>query len=802
MLFRSDCGGNQLQTVNVQSLASLRTLRCWRNQLSVLNLQNLTNLQDLYCGFNQISNLNLQGLTQLINLECSNSQLIGLNLQGLVNLQTLDCQNDNLGSLNLQNLINLRVLYCSNNHLQTLNVQGLSNLRNLYCRNNQLTSLNVQGLQNLQNLDCSSNHITYLDVYNTILNLFNCTNNPMVCLSFLPSTLVSLTTNVACIPNRPNGLQFGTFPSICQANNINGCFFQAQISGKVFKANNCTPTNTTLPNTLVQVRNIANVDTYIANSDTAGVYAISVPPGTYIVSVITSNSYWQACTNTATITITQSGQQLTRNVLVNALVPCTDMEIDHAAQTIMRPCSTATMVVNYYNKGTITSQGSYAELTLAPELTLSAASVAYTAQGNNVYRFAIGTVNALQRGSFTLNVAVACTAVLGQTLCTHAEIFPHAYCNTSSMVSWDGSDVTVTGRCVGNNQVRFVLTNTGTSPMTVAQSYWIVEDNIMVRGGTFQLAASGSDSVTITADPHKIYRIIAAETAGNPAHNTQETFLVWGCNGATNTIHWGFVNQYALNLGSAFEHQLCTQVRTSFDPNEISAVPEGVQNEHFIPKDTEIEYTIRFQNTGNDTAFVVRLLNTLPDALDKTTLKIGASSHPMTYSLKGNGVLEFLYTNILLPDSTTNEAKSHGFVRYKIRTKSNVVAGQTIDNQANIYFDVNAPVATNTYRHTIAADVASVFFSLSEVVTNRNYTVRVVPNPMRDAALLEIIANEDIQHSVKIFTLYNVFGQAITTQTFNDNTLLLQRENMPSGCYIYTINIDNEQISKGKIVVE
>ena len=367
---------------------------------------------------------------------------------------------------------------------------------------------------------------------------------------------------------------------------------------------------------------------------------------------------------------------------------------------------------------------------------------------------------------------------------------------------WDGSDVTVTGRCVGNNQVRFVLTNTGTSPMTVAQSYWIVEDNIMVRGGTFQLAASGSDSVTITADPHKIYRIIAAETAGNPAHNTQETFLVWGCNGATNTIHWGFVNQYALNLGSAFEHQLCTQVRTSFDPNEISAVPEGVQNEHFIPKDTEIEYTIRFQNTGNDTAFVVRLLNTLPDALDKTTLKIGASSHPMTYSLKGNGVLEFLYTNILLPDSTTNEAKSHGFVRYKIRTKSNVVAGQTIDNQANIYFDVNAPVATNTYRHTIAADVASVFFSLSEVVTNRNYTVRVVPNPMRDAALLEIIANEDIQHSVKIFTLYNVFGQAITTQTFNDNTLLLQRENMPSGCYIYTINIDNEQISKGKIVVE
>ena len=99
-----------------------------------------------------------------------------------------------------------------------------------------------------------------------------------------------------------------------------------------------------------------------------------------------------------------------------------------------------------------------------------------------------------------------------------------------------------------------------------------------------------------------------------------------------------------------------------------------------------------FQNTGNDTAFLVRLVDMLPQELDKTTLKIGASSHPMTYSLKGNGVLEFLFTNIRLVDSTTNEAKSHGFVRYKIRTKPNLVAGQRIENQANIYFDANVPV--------------------------------------------------------------------------------------------------------------
>ncbi len=725
-------------------------------------------------------------------------------------LQYLIVQSNQLTNIDLYNLTNLKYLDCIDNRLTNLNLQGLHNLETLKCAGNFLPSLDLQGLNLLKEVDCRYNQITSLDVDSlAMLQTLYLDSNPLTCLSFLPNNLSNLTiynTNIGCIANRPISLinGNGAFAPLCAPSNSRGCLssIDGRIFGNVLKSLGCVASTVKLSGLLVTATNIATNEIYINNSDTSGLYEIGVPTGTYTISVAAPNSYWSVCSNTATITITQSGQQVTRNVLVNALVPCTDMEIDHAAQTIMRPCSTATMVVNYYNKGTIASQGSYAELTLAPELTLSSASVAYTAQGNNVYRFAVGSVSALQRGSFTLNVAVACTAVINQTLCTHAEIFPHGYCSTGTALSWDGSDVTVTGRCVGNNQVRFVLTNAGTLPMTVAQSYWIVEDNIMVRGGTFQLAASGSDSVTITADPHKIYRIIAAETAGNPAHNTQETFLVWGCDGATNAIHWGFVNQYALNSGSAFEHQLCTQVRTSFDPNDISAVPEGTQSAHFIPKDTEIEYTIRFQNTGNDTAFVVRLLNALPDPLDKTTLKIGASSHPMTYSLKGNGVLEFLYINILLPDSTTNEAKSHGFVRYKIRTKSNVVAGQTIDNQANIYFDVNAPVATNTYRHTIAADVASVFLSLSEVVTNRNYTVKVVPNPMHDSALLEIIANEDINNKVKTFTLYNVFGQAITTQTFNDNTLLLHRKNMPSGCYIYTINIDNEQISKGKIVVE
>ena len=80
-------------------------------------------------------------------------------------------------------------------------------------------------------------------------------------------------------------------------------------------------------------------------------------------------------------------------------------------------------------------------------------------------------------------------------------------------------------------------------------------------------------------------------------------------------MHWGFVNQFSLNNGVNNPHEQCNAVRTSFDPNDISAVAAGVGAQHFILKNSDLEYKIRFQNTGNDTAFVVRLVNQLPNEL-------------------------------------------------------------------------------------------------------------------------------------------------------------------------------------------
>jgi hypothetical protein len=58
--------------------------------------------------------------------------------------------------------------------------------------------------------------------------------------------------------------------------------------------------------------------------------------------------------------------------------------------------------------------------------------------------------------------------------------------------------------------------------------------------------------------------------------------------------------------------------------------------------------------------------------------------------------MQFHPNSILLPDSNTNEPLSHGFVDSRILPKGTLAAGDTIKNNAYVYFDCNNPVATNT----------------------------------------------------------------------------------------------------------
>ncbi len=97
--------------------------------------------------------------------------------------------------------------------------------------------------------------------------------------------------------------------------------------------------------------------------------------------------------------------------------------------------------------------------------------------------------------------------------------------------------------------------------------------------------------------------------------------------------------------------------------------------------------------------------------------------------------MKFTFDNILLVDSFTNEVKSNGYVKYRIKQKKDVAFGTKIQNSAGIYFDFNDPVLTNKTLHTVSKNLISAIFDRP---TTSNVSVKLFPNPATEIAYFEL----------------------------------------------------------------
>ncbi len=164
-------------------------------------------------------------------------------------------------------------------------------------------------------------------------------------------------------------------------------------------------------------------------------------------------------------------------------------------------------------------------------------------------------------------------------------------------------------------------------------------------------------------------------------------------------------------------------------PNGKSVIPEGP-----TLSQQEMVYTIRFQNTSNGYVpenIVIR--DTLNSNLDLNTFRLVGSTHPMTYTLSGSGILTFKFQNINLPDSNVNEPASHGAVSFSIKPKAGLAANTQIPNRAGIYFDFLPGVGTNTTQNIIVVQWPNAIQETEQVELGKLY-----PNPCSTTLNLQL----------------------------------------------------------------
>ncbi|PJA06149.1 MAG: hypothetical protein COX70_10170 [Flavobacteriales bacterium CG_4_10_14_0_2_um_filter_32_8] len=159
----------------------------------------------------------------------------------------------------------------------------------------------------------------------------------------------------------------------------------------------------------------------------------------------------------------------------------------------------------------------------------------------------------------------------------------------------------------------------------------------------------------------------------------------------------GFGNVIYTNTDSLNQVSVC-----AYDPNDKSVLPKGIGVEGFILNDEPfLEYLIRFQNTGNDTAITVMVRDQLDSNLDWNSMQIISHSHNMQAWIEQDGEAVFKFENIMLPDSGADFIASQGYVKFRINLKPNIISGTQIFNKSDIYFDNNPAVITNIVVNTV-----------------------------------------------------------------------------------------------------
>jgi uncharacterized repeat protein (TIGR01451 family) len=180
----------------------------------------------------------------------------------------------------------------------------------------------------------------------------------------------------------------------------------------------------------------------------------------------------------------------------------------------------------------------------------------------------------------------------------------------------------------------------------------------------------------------------------------------------------------------------------AYDPNDKLAQTSSRLSEawFFLDADAYVDFTIRFQNTGTAEAINVHLTDTISPLFDLLSIEVLGASHPFTAALLPGRVLRFDFTGIMLPDSAADPLGSQGYASFRLKPIPGLAPGAELANTADIYFDFNESIRTNT---------AVLGTDYTVGLAEQGLSLLLRPNPVRDelwvampagAALAEVVA--------------------------------------------------------------
>jgi uncharacterized repeat protein (TIGR01451 family) len=326
--------------------------------------------------------------------------------------------------------------------------------------------------------------------------------------------------------------------------------------------------------------------------------------------------------------------------------------------------------------------------------------------------------------------------------------------------------------------------------------YTIVYKNkgTAIENGSIQFSYDDAVLDLVSAEPsfaNQITNTLTWDFFNLYPFETRTIELVLNVNGPTETpaVNIGYDLGFNANISIPDNDEMPSDnsfglkqvVVGSYDPNDKTCLQGEIISPSYI--DNYVHYMIRFENTGTYPAENV----VIKDIIDTSKFNVSSltpisGSHSFVTKITNTNKVEFIFENINLP---FDDANNDGYVAFKIKTKTNLVIGDTFSNYANIYFDYNFPITTNTYSTTIEA------LGINE--NSSNAKIVAYPNPVND-----YINFNSYEEVIKV-DIYDIAGRILSSNSVHDNKLNVS--DLQSGNYILRIYTQNE-ITNTKIIKE
>ncbi len=742
-----DCSYNYNleDSINVSFLTKLEEINLHACYVKNLNVEGLQHLKKIMCAINEFLSLTIKDLPSLEYLECwnQNNYMTTLNLSNLPKLNYLDCGLNKLSSLDLTFFPELKYINCNGNKLTTLKVNNLSKLFKLTCSGNLLTSINLSGLSKIDWLECAGNNISKINLNElSRLESFYANGNP------LDSIIIPIDNTIRYFEIGEHNIEY--------------------LDLRMLKNGIALQVGSTKLKSLYLKNGVRN--TYNSGGDLDLYYSTNLK--FICVDQIDFLDIYIAVYNSNL-----------RNVLIssfcNSILDATITELN---------CNTK---IDFDNNGCTMQDNNYPNLKIKLCNTTDTSYIISNYNGNYV--------SPIQTGTYTLTPQFThpyFTVTPSSTTISLPDSIPLQFCITPNGIHHDVSVTVIPIRAArpgfSDATYKIVFKNKGNQieSGTILFKYDENKQDFISASSTPTSIASGEltfafGNLQIFETREIIVTMRTNSPTDNPAVNAGDVLNVQVATTLDNGVRDEYIKDNFKNIKQT--------VVGSIDPNDKTCLEGKIATPDIIGD--FVNYLIRFENTGTANAENVVVTDFIDLAkFDISSLELTSTSHSCKTVISNGNKVQFVFDNINLPFTDPNK---YGYVAFKIKTKPNLVIGDSLKNSADIYFDYNLPIKTNT----AATRIDNIILSTKNA-TNKEGSLSVYPNPSSGNFIINFEAKGIFPLNVKIIDLK---GSTVFEKNVNHaekSNIIVDANNLPNGVYLINMNSEKENWVQKLMIVK